>query len=311
MQTAPDLAHSASPTSRNWQGKLALHFKRVQDKTQMQVHEVQAPFKIQRHFYPEGAEICHGLILHTAGGIVGGDRLSLRLILAAETQALLTTVAATKVYGPGPNHTAATTKTTAQTAPLDQAPRAEQDIQIQVGPQAHLEWLPQESIIFAGANYQQRLRVELAADASWCSWEITRLGRTARGETFVQGQWRSHTEVWRQGVPLWLDPQWVPGNPEVWHSLHGLAGCPIVASFCWLGPEVEPEIVQQIRELWRQQTHSRADIGVTRLIAGVLCRYRGHSIAEVRQWFIAVWRLLRSHYRGQSVQMPRAWPVLQ
>ena len=40
--------------------------------------------------------------------------------------------------------------------------------------------------------------------------EITRFGRSARGEKFCFGNWRSHTEVWQQGQPLWIDRQWLP-----------------------------------------------------------------------------------------------------
>ena len=53
---------------------------------------------------------------------------------------------------------------------------------------ACLEWLPQENIIFNDANYQQDLRVELATDATWMGWEITRFRSYCKGRTVFAGK---------------------------------------------------------------------------------------------------------------------------
>lgn len=169
---------------------------------------VKAPLKIQQPFYPEAPEVCHCAVLHTAGGVVGGDRLDYNFHLKQNATALITTVSAGKIY---------------RTNGL----QARQKIQIQVDADATLEYLPQETIVFNGSIYHQDLRVELAPGASWFGWEITRFGRTARGERFLQGEWRSHTEVWQQGIPLWIDRQWLPGGEDSIISPHGLAGQPI------------------------------------------------------------------------------------
>lgn len=85
----------------SWQGRLGVCYSRYQGQTCQRLTEVQAPFKLQRPFYPEGKHRCHGVVLHTAGGLVGGDRLELHATLEPGAEALLTTVAATKIYGPG------------------------------------------------------------------------------------------------------------------------------------------------------------------------------------------------------------------
>jgi len=91
----------------------------------------------------------------------------------------------------------------------------------------------QETIVFNGAIYQQDLRIELSPGARWLGWEITRLGRSARGERFCRG-WRSHTEIW-QGRPLWIDRQWIPAGEEIINSPHGLAGQSVVPVSFGLG----------------------------------------------------------------------------
>ncbi|NHC38100.1 urease accessory protein UreD [Scytonema millei VB511283] len=320
--------HQEKNIPSSWHGNLDIVYALRNGKTQPIRDRVQAPLKVQRPFYPEG-EICHTAILHTAGGIVGGDRLSINLQLQPRSQALVTTTAATKIY-------------------RSNGLPARQTVEMQIDAGACLEWLPQETIVFNEANYRQDLRVELAPGASWLGWEITRFGRSARGERFLQGEWRSHTEVWQQGQPLWIDRQWLPGEEAVLNSPHDLARHSIVASLTWIGCEVSPELVVQARELWGQgsgvgsresgvgkesrragKQGSRGSIsshqslatqlpttnyqlpttnhGVTRLPQGLLCRYRGSSSIEVRHWFTSVWQLLRLSLLDRSSCLPRVW----
>ncbi|PZV10784.1 MAG: urease accessory protein [Leptolyngbya sp.] len=270
-----------------WHGKLHLNFERQENATSLISEQVKAPLKVQRPFYPEGETVCHSVILHTAGGIVGGDRLSFDIHLQSKAQALITTAAAAKLY---------------RSTGLE----AQQTIQIHLAEGACLEWLPQETIVFDQAIYRQDMRIDLAPGACWLGWDMTRFGRTARGEKFVQGNWRSHTEVWQDDRPLWIDRQWLPGSEETFHSLHGLAGSPIVGSFAFVGQPVEPELVEKARSLW---LGTSGEIGVTRLLCGLLCRYRGSSTMEARQWLMAVWQLVRSTHLQRSACTPRVWQL--
>ena len=70
-----------TPNTSDWQGILELEYRHHGGKTHISHQQSQAPLKLQRPFYPEGEGICHSVILHTAGGIVGGDRLHRILIL--------------------------------------------------------------------------------------------------------------------------------------------------------------------------------------------------------------------------------------
>jgi urease accessory protein len=287
---------STSDPSTGWQGNLQLEFAYHQGGTQLSRAYAQAPLKVQRPFYPEGKEICHSVILHTAGGIVGGDRLSLNIALNPQAHALITTAAAAKVYRSKQDG--------------GQRTQAQQQTQIQVAAGACLEWLPQETIVFDGANYRQNLRVELEDDALWLGWEITRLGRSARGERFLGGEWRSHTEVWQDRKLVWIDPQWLKGGSEMLSSLHGLGGCPVIASLALVGRSASEDEVQQARSLWaeqRERSDRPSEAGVTRLMSGILCRYRGYSTTEARRWFTAVWHLLRLNHLNQPGYHPRVW----
>ncbi|MDF0557073.1 urease accessory protein UreD [Kamptonema sp. UHCC 0994] len=287
---------AANQIVKGWQGHLNLSYAYRNDTTQIIHNEVQAPLKVQRPFYPEGKKVCHSVILHTAGGVVGGDSLSMNFQLEPDAKTLITTAAAGKIY---------------RSSGLE----ARQTIEIKIAKDAYLEWLPQETIVFNGAIYRQDLRVELEPEASVLLWEITRFGRTARGERFVSGEWRSHVEVWQQGHPLWIDRQVVKGE-EMLTSPHGLGGYPVLASLAWVGQPVTGEIVEKARLLWQntpffdegKSGQIQLSAGVTRLTNGLLCRYRGSSTAAARRWLIGVWELLRLSGRDRAICLPRVWP---
>ncbi|WP_293125059.1 urease accessory protein UreD [Microcoleus sp. bin38.metabat.b11b12b14.051] len=280
--------------AKNWHGHLNLAYANRGGATEIIHNQMQAPLKVQRPFYPEGKEVCHSVVLHTAGGVVGGDRLSLNFHLQPNAKALITTAAAGKIY-------------------RSSGHLAQQTIDITLDSGANLDWLPQETIVFDGAIYRQDLRVELAPQASILLWEITRFGRSARGEKFLSGEWRSHTEIWQENSPLWIDRQWLKGGSQMLESPHGLAGKPAVATLAWLGAPVTAEIVEKVRALRCEETLAPGALGVdsaagvTRIPNGLLCRYRGSSTAAARDWFIAIWQLLRLSFSERSCCLPRVW----
>ncbi|MEB3311296.1 MAG: urease accessory protein UreD [Snowella sp.] len=274
--------------AKHWTGKLDLRYSYEQETTKLTQALAQAPLKIQRAFYPEGPEFCHSVVLHTAGGMVGGDRLIQTIQLDTNAQVLLTTAAASKVY-------------------KSQGDITQQIIEITLADGAYLEWLPQETVIFNEALYQQTMRVELGENACFCGWEMTRLGRTARGEQFLTGDWRSRLEVWQAGYPLWIDRQWLPGGTDLLHSPNGLNGKAIVATLIWIGQVVEPEILSKARQLGAELV-TEGEVGLTQTQgSGLICRYRGSSTEEVKQYFWTIWSLLRQTYRDRAPIKPRVW----
>ena len=281
-----------------WQGKLELTYgqdiRNGSPTTAITHSYTEAPLRLQRPFYPEGPERCQSVVVHTAGGMVGGDRLDFDFRLKANAQAMITTAAAAKIY-------------------RSNGPEAQQNIQVHVASGACLEWLPQETIVFNQANYRQQMQVLLEPGGQWLGWEVTRLGRTAMDEQFVAGHWRSRTTVHQQQIdgstkPLWIDRQWLPGSPEIWASPHGLNGCPVIGSFAWLGASVSDDIIEAIRTAWQDQAAPPTDsAGVTRLSQGLLCRYRGHSTSLANRWFRQVWQRVRQEQSGLPAQVPRVW----
>ena len=270
-----------------WCGELRLVFERQGQATRLSASRAQIPLAIQRPFYPEGPELCHVVLLHPPGGMVGGDQLDIALELKTGAQVLLTTPAAGKWYRSAHRE-------------------ALQQVHARLADGAHLEWLPQEAIVFDGARVRQSLHVELAPGATWLGWDITRFGRSARNERFLAGEWRNFTEVWRAGQPLWIDRQQLSGGSRLLDSAYGLAGQPVVGSLAWVGQPVSLAVIEAARAAW-QASPRLGEAGVTRLTQGLLCRYRGPSSAEGRQWFSVVWDVLRQTFRARAACSPRIW----
>ncbi|QDZ41151.1 urease accessory protein UreD [Euhalothece natronophila Z-M001] len=276
-------------TSSSWCGWVKLTYQFCNDRTKPVATYAQAPYKLQRPFYPQTKTICYTTILHTAGGMVGGDQLSQSIQLQPKTHAVITTAAASKVYrSNGLNVT--------------------QQAEIDIDQDACLEYLPRETILFEGAQSRQKIQVNLGTNASYLGWDILRFGRSARGEKFLRGEWRSRTEIWQNQQLIWVDSPYLPASPEIWNSPHGLAGYPLVGTLVWVGKPVSEEMIAQVRNLW-QEMETTGEAGTTQLTSGLLCRYRGNSRAEVINWFINIWRLIRQ-WNGQVAPVtPRVWQV--
>lgn len=103
------------------------------------------------------------VLINTAGGITGGDSLEWGAEIAAGGQMVLTTQACERSY-----------RSTGATAHVA--------TRLRVGRDAHLDWLPQETILFAGSKLSRTLEVDLAEGATLTAIEAVLLGRDAMGE---------------------------------------------------------------------------------------------------------------------------------
>ena len=245
---------------------------------------------------------CEIPLLHTAGGLVGGDELTVGLTLNCRSRCLITSVAAQKAYG---------SVTRSRLHPKGQW--SKQTVTAEQAENTDLEWLPQEVVIYANAMFEQNIEIVLAKNASFLGMDIARLGRTAAGEQLNQGRWRSALTIKRQDNNSthyeFIDRTEI--NQDSLESIHGLGGEPVVGSMVWAAPQ--PLTEDQMNNLLAGSRDDRkglsGDMRCGQLEQGVVARYIGDSSRDARFWFSRIWRRTRKIRGMQPPEIPRYWPL--
>lgn len=269
-----------------WQARLDLGFERRGTETILARREHVGPLRIQKPLYPEGRELCHALVLHPPAGIAGGDQLHIDVDVGPDAQALLTTPGAGKWY-------------------RSAGPRATQDIRVKVSAGGTAEWLPQESILFDGAQARMRTTVELEPGARFLGVETLCFGRRASGERFDRGALRLATDIHLAGQPLWHERGALDGGSPLMDSPIGLAGFSVCSTVLAAGADVDAETLSACRQA--TPTEVGAQHGVTAMPNLFVGRYLGHSSEAARAWFVELWHALRPVFIGRDMVVPRIW----
>jgi len=77
---------AGSIDEQGWRGELRLEYERCNGRTVLARRRHAGPLQVQKSFYPEGAPVCHNIVLHPPGGIVGGDRLRIEMHVHAHLE---------------------------------------------------------------------------------------------------------------------------------------------------------------------------------------------------------------------------------
>jgi urease accessory protein len=141
---------------------------------------------------PAAADVPEAVLLNTAGGLTGGDRIDVEVALAARCSATVTSAAAEKVY-----------------RALDGG--AGVRVRLEVGEGACLAWLPQPTILFDRARLDRRTDVAMSGSATFLAVETLIFGRAAMGEEVCRGAARDSWRVRRNGRLVFADTFLVDG----------------------------------------------------------------------------------------------------
>lgn len=133
-----------------------------------------------------GAHALEAVLINTAGGLTGGDRMTWRAEALAGSSLTVTTQACEKVY-----------RSAGDTARVA--------TQLTVGDGSRLDWLPQETILFDQARIARTLEADLAPGATLLALEAVVLGRQAMGESVASGAFRDRWRIRREGRLVFAD----------------------------------------------------------------------------------------------------------
>ncbi|TWO72450.1 urease accessory protein UreD [Caenimonas sedimenti] len=140
------------------------------------------PLRILQSLYPEGDAVCHNVLVHPPGGLVGGDTLQIDVSAGPGSHGLVTTPGASRFY-------------------RSDAGPAVQSAHIRGQADSRVEWLPLEALYYSGCLAQNRLVLALEPGAELLGWDIAALGLPQANQPFVQGEVLQHLEL--QGA--WLE----------------------------------------------------------------------------------------------------------
>lgn len=158
-----------------WHARLQLAYRLEHGRTVARF-EHDGPLRILQSMHPEGAEICHNVLVHPPGGLVGGDTLELAVSASEGSHGLVTTPGAARFY-------------------RSEGAAAVQRCTIRLQPGARLEWLPLEALCYSGCVAENRLELQLAPGAELLGWDVVALGLPQARQPFERGRLLQHLQL--------------------------------------------------------------------------------------------------------------------
>ena len=248
------------------------------------------PLRILQSLYPEGDRICHNVLVHPPGGLVGGDTLDMQVTVGAGAHGLVTTPGATRFY-------------------RSEAGLATQQVHAHVHDGARLEWLPLEALAYSGCHALNLARFTLAPTAEMMTWDITALGLPHAQQPFERGTFMQHLEI----PNVWLERGTIAAEDErLMNSPLGLAGQRCMATLVFAAGSA---IATDRAEAALEAARAAIEASPLRLQAGatqahphlIVLRVLAPVVEPAMQLLRPVWAAWRQALWALPASVPRLW----
>jgi len=272
-----------------WLGHLSLHY-RVQQGRTVALDRHQGPLRVLQRLYPEGDAICHHVLVHPPGGLVGGDELLLDVQLDSGSHALITTPGATRYY-------------------RSEGLPATQRVNLRLAAGTRLEWLPMETIAYPGCDGANHVTLDLQPGAEMMGWDLLALGLPASNAPFESGCFTQQLH-W-PGV--WLERARIDARDHLLlNSALGLAGHRVLGTLWWASGSA---LAREQRQVMLDGARDAAAASLLAATAGctspddrlVLLRVLAHRVEPAMALLQAVRATWRAAHWGLQAQAPRLW----
>lgn len=274
-----------------WNATLSLDYTLQASKTIAHFRH-DGPLRILQSLYPEGDAVCHNVLVHPPGGLVGGDTLDISVTAASGSHGLITTPGATRFY-----------KSLGETAL--------QRTRIRLEAGARAEWLPMEALCYSGCLAENHLTLDLAPGAELIGWDVTALGLPGAGQPFAHGSFCQHIElpgIWLERARIRADDKLLMDSPL------GLAGQRCVATlFFASGSKLERkrrelalDVARQVMEAHCLSQHAGATSPDAQV---VVVRVLAPLVEPAMGLLKQVWKTWRQHFWDKNAPSPRIWSV--
>lgn len=232
-----------------------------------------------------GSAVQEAVLINTAGGIAGGDRLKYDVTALPNASLVLTSQAAEKVYR-------------ALNIP------AQISTKLKVHDGAKLAWLPQETIVFNWARLSRETEIDVNSGSEVLALEWLVLGRAAHGEEVVGGHVSDSWRVMKDGRLIWADSFRI--SDDTFPHLHRkalLSNFKTIATLIYYGPDLESRL-----ELLREIAPVPRCHQATTLVGGVIVvRFAAELSSDLRLGLSNFLRQLGPELGGGPFRVPKMW----
>lgn len=267
---------STDTAARALQGALRVHFALREDKTRLVEASRTPPLQVQRLLPvdPAAPRLAGALLQNGTAGLFAGDRLRIAIEVEAGAAVAIGTPAMTRAF-----------------AMPDGGAEVETRLHVSAG--AFLEYLPEPTLLCAGADLCQRLRLEAAPGAWAAAGEVIAFGRIAHGERHAYRRFEQRVEIWSAGQPALVERLLL--SPEQHGAgLGALGDAAAYGSLSLLCPPTRAdELLAQVRALLEPRTGVWGGASLLHAGAGVAVRLLGESATDAQALARAVALLCR------------------
>lgn len=220
MNGLPDRTERARILQQRTSGEARLVYKSNQGQTKLADLYQQGAAKIR--FPTVAGSVAHAVIINTGGGLTGGDRFAVSIALQADAQAVIATQACEKIY-----------RSSEGSAIIES--------HIMLAQKSSCHWLPQETILFDGADLHRQLRIAMDASATLLAVESLIFGRSAHGERLKNLILHDSIAIRRDGRLIYADALRLE-DVALWQRKALGAGASMMATCLYVAPDAEQRL---------------------------------------------------------------------